>query len=434
MIPTPAAPTTSAAPAQMTVPRPPSTPLTSAPTARPAPVAKPSQTAGRNNYAAPLPPKATKVDSDRPERPAPLDAAKLNRRDEEPDDIEVEGDTDGLGTPDPKDVRRGTTRKAKESKAGDAVVEETETKPEPEAKPDDNPFDVDALAKKETPADEPEAPAAGEQPASKRDYSKVPPEFLPIAKKLPNKEFALAMQLFPAIAEKAKRVDELEAKLKDSGPKFMYESADAYVLDPQYRQLTTQAQQASFEEQHYVDQLEKIKSGEPWAEITHYDANMRPQYKIHNAPENGIKDVRAEIQLTQALSQISQLRAQAQNQVSQLAQSYKSRREGALGELTALESKVFDKIKEDTFTPEDKSAWAKADELVPAVFKDHPMTRFSKKMFVGYMRLFNAHKATLAELEKHTKIKTAKSLAGTNPRPGSVGKEPEVVNFEEFES
>jgi len=147
---------------------------------------------------------------------------------------------------------------------GDGLSEDT-----PEGTPEDK-------SKGQQQQSQPPKVTTGKQSA--RDYSGLSGNLLEVAKSLHNNDFSKVAPLLKEY-EKTKvehealkaKATELEGKVKSfdgkEAQRSYYEAENAYVLTPEFGQLTNELTTAEKVEAHYVQQLTNVKNGKEWTNL-----------------------------------------------------------------------------------------------------------------------------------------------------------------------
>lgn len=141
------------------------------------------------------------------------------------------------------------------------------------------------------------------------DYSAFSPEETVVLKQMSNqaREFA------------AKTLKELK-ELRNQKPDVYYQHQDAYLLDPQYKELNTTIDYAAKEADHWKQQLLAIRQGKPWMLLEGFDDKGNP---ITKGPFKATDE--ADINVANALQVVSAQVAQMQNQRAGYGQQYQQR-------------------------------------------------------------------------------------------------------------
>ncbi len=290
----------------------------------------------------------------------------------------------------------------------------------------------------EPPVTPPVAPATPPAPPAERDYSIYPPEIAEALKKVPNHVFNAVRDAHAKIVSetqaKVAKLPELEKQVaelqKGALPTNYYEHPSAYQFDSRYQQASAIVQQAGFEENHWVSQLQRVKSGEDFVlNLTGFEeATGKPVYdKIPVSAENSHL---IESKIMQNLSQIQLAKQRAGEQVNQVVQQFQNESKQINGWINQQNEKFFPKYKEVDKTPRAKDYNFFKKEFLPPQLQNSPLADGMAKAYLTILDLQDAHAAALKEIEQLKRGQAAATLAqpspaalqGTAPRGVPAGK------------
>lgn len=148
----------------------------------------------------------------------------------------------------------------------------------------------------------------GTKPGVARDLTGYSPEEQAILKQMSNPAFEFTTKIL-------KERKELES-LKSS---HYLQSEDGYTLSPEYKQLSQDIQYASAESNIWLQQLQKIDSGEEWQPFEGWSRDGQPVFGAKQAPTK-----LAEEQIRMAMNRCLQVKQEVTGQLQQIPQKYKS--------------------------------------------------------------------------------------------------------------
>lgn len=164
-------------------------------------------------------------------------------------------------------------------------------------------------------------PASGRVVKEKRDYTGFDKEDVEILKKLPNiafKHTVPALKKFYAERERAKGYEqELITLKKDPSrlPETWYTHEQAYTLSPSYQKVAVNLSRAEYEMNFWEQQLIKVKSAQPWNNLTYANGQYGQGDDIDPSPE-------AEFKLQRAYNQAAQFVNKFQREIEGLQKQF----------------------------------------------------------------------------------------------------------------
>lgn len=294
-------------------------------------------------------------------------------------------------------LEKGNVEKRVEDKPAEKVEE----------KPDEVKFDV-ALDDK---------PPVVE--GKKRDYSQFRPEDVEVLKRLPNQTFEnfkqRLQQFYNLEKTHAEVVKQLEEKAKNGVPQNYYEHPQSYLLDPKFNELSGELNTIDYELNFAREQLVNIKQGRDWSLIEGYKKDGSPVMRSVKAPEDGSVDHRAEIQLSNAISNLYNQRQQMQGQVGQIQASYAQQHQQAVQALRQAEDAFFPAFRDTAKLPEQaQKLLGVVKEKIHPAFKDHPMTNLLAKAYVAQVYKDKELQSLREEIKTLKSIEEDSREAGPN--------------------
>lgn len=263
----------------------------------------------------------------------------------------------------------------------DQIIEKPELEENIEEKQETKPLTQQTQAKKE------------------RDYSVFTDEEKKIFKGVSNEAFEYLKKVLPELRQK---VTEYEKKLSEQGEKSTLPHPDSYVLSEEFRNSAIQSQIYDFEEKHWEQQLEKLRSGsDKLVDLLGIDEKGNPKYaEVPVTPENTSK---LEIQLLKNIQAASAAKREALNTMNRIKESYVKEYENAVKTIRELENRylsAYDLSK--SHRSKEMNAFL---EKLPKQFKNDPLAPTVAKMFGMILDLIETNKKS----EKKKSVK--------NPQP-----------------
>jgi len=250
-----------------------------------------------------------------------------------------------------------------ESALDDLGIDSFET-PSAEAKPTDTTKSV-------------EAEAAKKVEVERRNYEGFDPEDAEVLRRLGNRDFNLVQQVARKYADRVKtttaELNEVKKQYEQvkSGalPDTYYAHPEAYKLSPDYKNIVNEYTQAEQFENHYLTQLERIRSGQPWERVVSdgsggYTTVEVPALPVDEATGAVKIDAQADVRVSSLLSQAARAKENAKLALSQLRGGFAAKHEQANSRLTELEAKIFPKFSGDNY---------EGKEQVDNIFKSLPV-------------------------------------------------------------
>ena len=236
-----------------------------------------------------------------------------------------------------------------------------------------------------------------------RDYSKYSEEDAKYLRQMSNEAFEHFSKRSQEAAELAKQLEDAKSNKSD------VDHPDAYVLSDEYKENYANYAKSQREQQHWRDQLIKIRNGEPWQNIEGYDKSD----SIVISKGTFKPTQQAEIDVEMALQEAVGLNRKISDNLNNGSQTYKANYDQAIDllereqnanfawrtdEKVAQEKIVIPKVGATTIQTI-KNDFEKA---LPKTFRKHPMAELASNLFVT-LQLQMAHSAS-----ENVKVKEAK--------------------------
>jgi hypothetical protein len=259
-------------------------------------------------------------------------------------------------------------KKAEEVKKVDDDKAALETKPKVEEKK------VEVKAEEKTPEQKVE-----DDKASKRDYTDVPEEFLPVMKKAHNAAFDTFKPIVKEFSETKKKLADSEAKIvelkKGSLPDNYYEHSRGYILTPEFENAANTAIQAEQIANHWKSQLERVRKGEP----TYQDIVRDPRTGQLTLTKPMQVDKSVEDEIAGYVDWANQQLAEKKFAVNSVAEKHNVTHQAAVSEVTGFEKAAF-KI----FDGENAKSWEPI--VKDTILKTFPPAYRSNPLASGYAK------------------------------------------------
>jgi hypothetical protein len=318
---------------------------------------------------------------------------------------------------------------------GDVISTAAPAKPEPVAKPvtePAKPAESEKVEEKESEGFElPEdpttqlakvAPKPATVPTGPRNYDQYAEELRPVLRAFNNSQFAQFAPVLKKLHADAKRTAELEARVGQA-PQFFYEHPEAYRIAPEFTQLQNESQYIQFEQNHYTEQLARIRGGEAYQELLGYDKNTgQPLFKEIPPPEDGKPDYRVELGINQQLQRLTALGMQNGQRLAGFQAQYQQSRQKVQTEMDEIDKRLFPAIKSvDDLPPEDKKYYKIAEDITPIPLRGHPLVQPLAKSYVMYMRLLRMYKTAVDMIKKQEGVAADAIVAEPTNIPNGGG-------------
>jgi hypothetical protein len=216
-----------------------------------------------------------------------------------------------------------------------------------------------------------------------RDYSKYSEEDAKFLKQMSNEAFEHFSKRSEEFATITKQLDET----KTSKPTL--DHPDAYVLSDEYKENYANFSKAQHEQQHWRDQLIKIRNGDTWQNIEGYDKGER----LVLSKEAFKPTQQAEIDVEMALQEAVGLNRKYTEGLDAVSKTYKSSYNDAVTLLEREQNANFSWLTDDKVAQEKlilpkvgtttiQTIKDSFTEALPKTFRSHPMAELASNLFV----------------------------------------------------
>jgi len=265
-----------------------------------------------------------------------------------------------------------------------------------------------------------------------RDYSKYSDEDAKFLKQMSNEAFEHFSKRSEEFATIAKQLDEK----KTSKPTL--DHPDAYVLSDEYKENYANFSKAQQEQQHWRDQLIKIRNGDTWQNIEGYDKGERLVLS-----KDAFKPTQqAEIDVEMALQEAVGLNRKYTEGLDAVSKTYKDNYSDAVTLLEREQNANFawltdDKVaKEKIVLPNVGTTTVQTikdsfTEALPKTFRKHPMAELASNLFVTLQlqAAYSSSENTKAKESKRKEPKARRKSSGTSSDGGDTLSVPEWMDF-----
>ena len=302
----------------------------------------------------------------------------------------------------------------------DGTIDHSMPVPSKDGAPDEVPFDGSSSAS-------PVEPTIEVVAAKARDYTKFDDGDVQYLKSLGNKEFDKLAPVFEKIKNERAELAELKAKIPElektasAKPTFAHEHPDAYLLDPDFGNLLTAADNSDQISNFWHQQLINIENGEAYKAVQDGKLVEVP------AAADGRVDVRAKVYAQQQLNRAAYQAEQARFQVESFRKDYAGEAKKSQEQLLATEKQLFPNFDEAKLSQDDKKNYDYAmNNLTPKAFRQHPQTRVLAKAYVSFQQLIGIANKLATENEQ---LRAPKARPAPTPTPGTADSDDDFVTF-----
>jgi len=217
---------------------------------------------------------------------------------------------------------------------------------------------------------------------SARDYSKYSEEDTKYLKQMSN-------EAFEHFSKKSDENVELQKKLEESSEQQTADHPDAYVLSDEYKESYANLTKAQQEQQHWRDQLIKIRNGESWSSIQGYDdkGSMVLNKESYKPTQQ------AEIDVEMALQEAVTLNRKFSDKMQNVSKTFKGNYDEAVTLLESEQKANFAWITDDKVanteivlpnigTTSIKAVKNSFEKAIPKTFRNHPLAELASNLFV----------------------------------------------------
>lgn len=300
---------------------------------------------------------------------------------------------------------------AKDDKKEDVKPDEAEP-----AKPDAKPAE--------------QTPFAAETPKA-RDYSKLAPEDLAIAKKLPSKLYNAFMERLAKFDTDLAEKDKALEAAKSTAAQFTHDHPDAYKLDPEFNSTLNDYQLVQSEFNFYNAQLAAAEAGQDWQYVEGYDKDGQPV--LQTVKSTGRVDTAAMAQIRRAINDLAQKEQALKGRAQQIRGQYADSVNQTLQHYKTSEAKLFPNLSPEKLTdPAEKNIYDLVMKALPTAESRRPSARIQGLAAVVVYRTNILLQKALERAERAERIaQTAGTAQPINPsaQPATV----KPSNFVPFE-
>jgi len=258
-----------------------------------------------------------------------------------------------------------------------------------------------------------------------RDYSDLPPEMVPLFKKMGDRSFDAFKPMYLEHQKLKKEFEALKATSEQSSKASFFDHEEAYQLSPEYKHLSQNSSLLDAEINHWQQQLVNIREGKKWQPIV-LDDKGNPVIGAEEDPSP-----RAEAYIINGLNQAHNLKIDVNNKLQGIKGTFSAQHKGFVSGLQAVEKKVFEGADQATL----EKAMATKLPLFPAYLHNRPEIRALAKALAvidGMAMLLNEKKAAATTAGIKARTQTNGGPRGGELQPGN-GKATSVgAVFDEF--
>lgn len=265
-----------------------------------------------------------------------------------------------------------------------------EVKKEPEVKKDEPALETKPKVepkKEEIKKEDTKVETTVDDKASKRDYTDVPEEFLPVMKKAHNAAFDTFKPIVKDFADTKKKLSDSEAEVtrlkKGALPDNYYEHQRGYILTPEFENAANVAIKAEMVANHWKNQLERVRKGEP----TYQDISIDPRSGefILSDPMQATKD--SENKIAGYVDWAINQQTEKQYAIRSISEKHNVTHKEAVTQIADFESKAF-----KNFDGEKSKEWEPIikDTIMktfPPAYRSNPLARGYAKSLITIQQL-----------------------------------------------
>ncbi len=247
-------------------------------------------------------------------------------------------------------------------------------------------------------------------PVAQPEYAGLNDDEIKIFKSMSNEAKKFLRPVYDEHKVQAGKIKDLESKLAtapklvDGVPLNYMEHQEAYTLTPQYKAAIRQHQLATFENEHWVSQLEAIEAGKPVKPILYNSDTGKYSYGAELQPTPSTKAA-----IIQQMNSTQQWQSQVAQQANQVAASHQVRYQEAVQFVKKVEDDFFPFFAKDDheYVPVIKQVI----ETLPEVYRNHPLASIVAKSY-----------AVVTELQKQLNDANVKLGQSTSGGPSDASK------------
>lgn len=229
-------------------------------------------------------------------------------------------------------------------------------------------------------------------------------------KQMSNDAFNYNVEVLRNYKEAVAKQTELQEKYDkaDKMPDSYYDHPEGYTLSKDYKDLVAKSQQASYEYNHYVEQMKKIRAGEKWHDLVGYNQDGSPQLQEKEADTNG------EVQVNQMLNALGQFNQNSSQKIAEIQAKFNAAREGRASAFVDYEKQFFPQYEGVTDNQYINSMQALLKEKQ---VDNNPMAGVFSKLYAYAMEVQDKYNASLSEIET---LKQNQKPATENPTESEI--------------
>ena len=265
-----------------------------------------------------------------------------------------------------------------------------------------------------------------------RDYSKYGEEDAKFLKQMSN-------EAFEHFSKRSEETIALARMLKETkSGKPTVDHPDAYVLSDEYRDNYANFSKATTEQQHWRDQLIKIRNGDAWQNIEGYDKGDR----LVLSKESFKPTQQAEIDVEMALQEAVGLNRKFTESLDEVSKTYKDKYNSAVTLLDREQRANFawltdEKVAQEKLvlpnvgTTNVQSIKDSFTEALPKTFRSHPMAELASNLFVTLQlqAAFSSSENTKAKEAKRKEPKARRKSSSASADDGDDLSVPDWMNL-----
>jgi hypothetical protein len=244
--------------------------------------------------------------------------------------------------------------------------------------------------------------------------------------------FSKELREAKALKESQKKANEAyEAKIKtlEEGrtvlPESYYENPQAIYLSPEFQSMQNNVQLAKAVEQHWADQLVKVKNGEDWDDLENDPKTGEPVI----GKKMIYKDAADEVRITRYMNNSAQQTAILNNEVQQYVGQFKSRVGERHARIANVEKEMF-----PTFDNKESDEYKQTEAIKPiiqqqwGILPDNPAFNLLAKAVATGLMLKNVLTSMTTKEQVKNEVKQDQRKAGptNNNFNGGGGVKPSI--------
>lgn len=260
--------------------------------------------------------------------------------------------------------------------------------------------------------------APTEEELKGRDFTGLEENEVPLLQRMSNSAFNYVK---PALIElKAKRIEakrllDENAQLrvgKVTLPENYNEHPSAYVLTPEFGEISGRIQQATAFKNHWTQQAINIENGKDWQPIV---SDGKGGYVAGAAQPASVE---AKYQVLQNLQHVTAQEGREQGKLEALQTNHTTKYKEAIGGLVAKEKELFGYM-DDEKNPSNKT-FKEIKGMFHQSFQQNPVTNLAAKALTGLLQYKAAYEQLAAK--QTTTAKVAETIADDTRRAGPTNK------------